>query len=511
MPDLNVSPSDSRSGRHIACAALTLLGLSFWFWMGFPFGNHNESYVWAAVLKRCMFADLLVTRIFAVQSFRPLAQVIAWMTFKAGGESGVLAQVVNYLGAAAAWVVVLGSSNAKRSFSVVAFFVGGAFFSGYIYLFHLHGVFYSPLLLLLAYLILRSDRPLPESTLIVMAVLAFLASLVHPFAAVIYFGYLIGLIAEKGRDLGIYGRRIAYLSLPMFLLVILGALLTGQTYKGELDAGAFLTGALTSYRMVTVHPLLYLVAAGLSLAALGDRFGSWRGRVVLVLAIFALSALLYQLGLPVILVWLAASLAKALLLRKWIYVALIVVTSALPAANPSGSPTYTVFVLMVCSAVTAYSLSLPGRPARLLQARWILVLLLLSASALILMRMDVSLPGLSRAARPLLAEREKTIQLETIIAWVMASRYRDCGLLFQQDATQPRVSGDAIDRRFRPPTSQTSLDYYMGDLRSWKPLERGTHGTLVIGFGGTDDGGDDVVHAIHSQHAGWAVVRVALP
>jgi hypothetical protein len=502
---------DSRHAEHVALAALTVLGLSFWFWMGFPFGNHNESYVWVAYLKKWTFVDAFASRIFAIQNFRPLAQLLAWITFKAGGDSGVVTQVVNYLGGIAAWVVLLGSSNTRRTFSLLAVIVGGVFFSGYIYLFHLHGVFYSPLLLLLAYMILRSERPFSETTLLLIAVLAFLVSLVHPFASLIYIGYVAGILAEKGKELRRYGRWMAYLSIPTFLLVILGALLTGQTYKTELDPWTYLTGAWTSYKMVMVHPLVSLVAAGLSVVALGDRFRSRGARVALVLATLALSVLLYRIGIPVILLWLAVSLARALFLRRWVFVSLIVVTSALPASYPSGSPTYTVFVLMVCCAVTAAGTALPERLARLLQPRYILALLLVSALSLTLVRLDVSLPGLSRVAQPLLAEREKTIQLESVITWVMGSGYQDYDLILERNASQPRVSRDAIDRRLRPPASQENLDYYMGDLRLWKPVERGTHRTLRVSFGETEGDGEDVVYAITSKHAGWAVVREGLP
>ena len=45
--------------RSAQFAFVTILGISFWFFLAFPFGNHNESYRWIAPLNDLGLTDWL--------------------------------------------------------------------------------------------------------------------------------------------------------------------------------------------------------------------------------------------------------------------------------------------------------------------------------------------------------------------------------------------------------------------------------------------------------------------
>ena len=57
-----------------------------------------------------------------------------------------------------------------RLFSLFALVAGGVFFAGYIWAFHLHGIFYGPLLLYVAALLRLASGPLDLRTLLAVFV-----------------------------------------------------------------------------------------------------------------------------------------------------------------------------------------------------------------------------------------------------------------------------------------------------------------------------------------------------
>src|SRR5262249_24766985 len=133
--------------------ALAIAGLSFWFWVGFPFANHNESYAWIAQLRTMDLHAALTRTLVGVANWRPLGTGTAWILYHAAHGSIAPVELLNYFVAAAAWAWVAWVVADRRVFGIAAFLVGGALFSGYIYLFHLHGIFYSPLLFFVAILL----------------------------------------------------------------------------------------------------------------------------------------------------------------------------------------------------------------------------------------------------------------------------------------------------------------------------------------------------------------------
>ena len=71
-----------------------------------------------------------------------------------------------------------------------------------------------------------------------------------------------------------------------------------------------------------------------------------------------------------------------------------------------------------------------------------------------MVRAEIKVPIVTSVARPLLAERERTYQLENILAWLHNSDYCGYEVAFAENAGSPIDSIDnAITRRNRPPAS----------------------------------------------------------
>ena len=182
--------------------------------------------------------------------------------------------------------------------------------------------------------------------------------------------------------------------------------------------------------------------------------------------------------------------------------ALIAGTALLPLANPTGSPTYAVFVLFVTACATVHGES--ATEARLDRVRpWVVaVVLALMAVLAGAVRSGIPVPVVSSLARPLLAEGERTRQLTGLATSLMRSDYRDHAARFLHPAVIP-TEGDAVDRRFRPPTEDAHLATWLDWQRGGPPT---VADTLVLTFGGETVPGMDTLFLARGRYAGDALV-----
>ena len=72
---------------------------------------------------------------------------------------------------------------------------------------------------------------------------------------------------------------------------------------------------------------------------------------------------------------------------------------------------------------------------------------------------------MSRLAEPLLAERERTQEMEIVLRWALASSFRDDALVLFREARSPSEAENAVERLHRPPTQQSHLDRYLEEER----------------------------------------------
>lgn len=118
------------------------------------------------------------------------------------------------------------------------------------------------------------------------------------------------------------------------------------------------------------------------------------------------------------------------------------------------------------------------------------------------LRAGVPVPVASAAARPLVLERERTAQFPALLREYLASEWGSHPLRFARGFDRP-AEGDAVDRRFRPPTNDIHLATWLAHLRGGAPAEGET---LYVAFGGDPLATGEVVLAVRGRTAGDAIV-----
>ena len=498
-----VAAADQRGGLSTARASLSKLlsiaGLSFWFIVGFPFEHHNESYSWAASIADKNLVEFLDRPPLALVKPRSLGLTTAFIGYRWSGGSIVPQQVFNFLVAAAAWLLLASAFESRRLSTWVCFVAGSAYFSGYIYLFHLHGVFYSPALFLLAFLMrdaVRTSSP-RSSSLWVGALLTAIAALYHPFALMIFAAFLFGRSVEAWESKGFKELRV----IGVISLLLLPCLWLLTPADRQLFPVERLGGVLLSYRLTEVRPPVAAVSLLLSLLTVFGVTKTRRGRWLLGVGVMGVAVGCHRWNVPLLLLWFAVTLVKSVWLRRWSVASLVAVTLIFPAFTGTGSPTYAIFAVMACAA--AVPLGWPpaktrsSTPDDVAMATAVAVL---GVAALV--RTDIGVPVASRLAQPLLAEREKTYQLRSVLEWLDSSDTRAQRLRLCQAAAWPIRGSNAADRTHRPPTDEIHLDDYMRFVRLPQPGP----GDLYVCFGGETLLGAELVKTLEGRYGGNATV-----
>jgi hypothetical protein len=493
----------SRSGRapgelgEIAIVLLATTGLAFWFVIGLPWGPHNESFDWIVRLEQRSLWGALFERFPSVLSMRPLGTGPAWILYRLGGHDVGLVEFVNAALALFAWGWAARGAREIRLFTVFALVAGGIFFAGYIWVFHLHGIFYGPLLLYLAALARAARGPLDLRTLLGVFVGGLLTALIHPYALLLVVAFVAGATLET-----------PLLRSPSGAAV-LGVIVSGAAAAYLLlvpgDARgipvAVLPGFLATYRTLEVNVIGSSIAGAF---ATWCATRSWRGGGGLFAgAVAAVSAAaLYAAGLPVLPLWLAWAAIKCIRRGRWTMAALVVGCALLAIPNPTGSPTYGVFGVFV--AVFASALDEPSTDGVLhgLTPKLAVAGIVLLLGTAVAIRVGAQIPVLTRLASPLLAEGERTRQFEVLVDRLMGSHWRDSPARFVRSAKSP-AEVDALDRRFRAPTDDHHLATWLDWRRGRSPM---TRDTLWFGFGGDAPAGMDTLLLARGRHAGDALV-----
>lgn len=499
------------AGDTALAAALTVASLLLWFGLGFPWAHHNESLVWVADMAGKPLADAFsLSPIRPVQSWRPLGVAEAWWGWAATGDIW-LQQLLNFGVTAAAWWLALRATSARLAFGFAALVTLAGFFSPYIYLFHLHGVFYGPLLLFQAWLLLRERQPIDlgwKATAIVFSA-GFVAMLFHTFGFLYYAAFLGAAWLEASwRD-----QRIARLA-PTLVAMAIGVAFVKLSVAAATDIGTadVVLGLLTSYRALELNALLSALAAALAvIAAAVAGLGRGRAARYAVLAA-ALSLALFAAGLPVVFGWIAITAWRALAGLRFRVAALISLGALLPAATSTGSPTYTVFVVMPCLLMTVDGLVTPESWRARLRGLAVAALAI-TAALLLLLRLGVPVPVVDKLAQPLRAEGEKTHQMRAALEWLIVQPDAVGQVVLCTPSEFPIRAGHPLDRHYRAPTGDWVLTQYL-QQRTGDRLTATTAAIYKLCFGGQvpDDAGAERLQGWPGRWAGEAAwYRIPIP
>jgi hypothetical protein len=522
-------PSDPNAPTQtLALFVLSVLGFSFWFFMAVPFASHRESYGWLAGVHNYNFAQAF--SLGSASTYRPLHQAATWLGFLILDPSifptsvprQALLQGFIYGMFVLAWWLVYRAAAERRLFAVVTFVSGGVFFSGYVHLFHIYGISYVPVMLTLGALLCFYASGTFRKREVWFAVVATLLVFWHPFATALfvafYFGFYLDTFRERSRTqhiqavvillVGLMAIAALVVALPRFLPDAPALLV--QTATRPLDTRLF--GFLVSYQTNEVNRVASLVAFLLTQMVVFSMGLSPRLRSAAFLFVSALSALFLVKGLPLLLLWLGVVLLKPLRLRSWSLFFLMLAAALLPFGGGIGTPIYGLFAIIVAAYVTPLGWPQAEKALSFLKTRYVVGTIVASTMVILMVRVGIDVPVVTRVAAPLLTERERTYQLENILAWLHNSDYCGYEVTFLQDAGNPIDSVESvITRRNRPPAALGDVQLFWDTVLQCQKAELSNNkaGTAIVTFGGPVLANSSPVFEVKGRYAGDATVWVA--
>jgi hypothetical protein len=460
----------------LAYGALAVLGFSFWFWMAVPFASHREAYEWLGYVgSHWTLVDFLT---YSVSTYRPLSQglmgaVYIWTGLGAFPSSTLVqgvVQVVVYAGYVIAWLVIYQKHPQRRSLALWAALVGLVFFAPYTMFFHPWGMFYFPVVGAIAWLTRLGENSVSRLQFTCLAICAIIFLFWHPFASALILAYL-------GTDVLVTLVKRRQLSTDMFFAVAgvtgvaLAVLLAMRTipvgyydsYSSD-DQGwiaSRLSGWVASYKTIEVN---YIASAVAMLVALVTAWSVplaryWRGMSLLAVGLTCL--LLLNLQLPLLLVWLAIALVKLMFGGRWRLAAMLFSASLFPLGSGIGAPIYGLFAVMLACYASAIDEPLAVWISNKLSGT-VIAAGVIAVMLVALAERWIDLPGLTTVARPLLAEKDRTYQLEAGLQFIASSPLCSRDISFVESADPPRYTmNNVLERSHRPPSGLSDV------LRFW--------------------------------------------
>jgi hypothetical protein len=495
---------------------LAILGLSFWFFLGLPFRSHRETYTWLAGAQTESLAQQFA---FGQSStYRPLSQVVTRMgyrfldpsTFPTSTFRQALLQVFIYGLFILAWWLIFSAAPYRRLFAVVALVGGGVFFSGYVHLFHIYGMFYVPIILTLGALLFLYRRGTLEKREAWFALIAIVLVLWHPFSTALFLAFYCGFYVETFSQ----RNKVRHVQAAIILLAAMTAilLLVAVFPREHQAAGNRFLGFLVSYQTNEVNRIASVIAFLLSQVVALSIVRSPRLRFAACILLTILSIVFAYKGVPLLLVWFGVALIKVLRQRCWSVACLLSAAILLPFGGGIGAPSYGLFAIIVSIYVTALAWPEAERALSFLTPRYVAATVAASAALLLTLRAGADVPVVSGFVNPLLAERERTYQLEDALAWLHRSDYCSYEINFTEKAGSPVDSAEnVINRRNRPPSALEDVrTYWNGILRCHRSENSGDQsGTAIVTFGDPTRIADaSSVLVIKGKYAGDAIVWV---
>ncbi len=504
---------------------LTVLGFSFWFFMAVPFASHRESYWWLAMVHSQPFAQAFG---YISSTYRPLAQAATWLAFRILDPSifptNVLRQALLqgfvYGIFVLAWWLIYRAAPQRRLFALVALVAGCVFFSGYVHLFHIYGIFYVPVMLTLGALLNFQDSGTFEKREVWFAVVATLLVFWHPFATALfagfYFGFYLDTLWQRSTAQHVQAAIILLVGMTAIVVMVVIfpriATVVGtfpRTATMPLDTRLF--GFLVSYQTNEVNRVASLVAFLLTQMVIFSMGLSPKVKLAAFLLVSAVSIVFLLKSLPLLLVWFCAVLIELLRLRCWSLFFLMITAALLPFGGGIGTPIYVLFAIIVAAYVTPLGWSRAETALSLVSTRYVIGIIVASTIVLLMVRMGFEVSMVTKVASPLLTERERTYQLESILSWLHNSDYCSYEIAFAENAGSPIQSVEsAITRRNRPPAALEDVQLFWKTVLQCQKAEhpKNQPRTAIVTFGGPALAASSPVFEVKGRYAGDATVWI---
>lgn len=430
----------------------SISGLSFWFLLGFPFANYHESYEWIAQVQTMPAWDLIFSYVGHYASYRPLGQFLAILLYKNIAHSMLAIQIFNYIFSILGILFILKSHSEKALPLFISFFlIGLIFYPTFNYLFHLNGFFYSPLTLLLGILYFFSLHEYSFYTIVKTYFVAIFAALFHPFAIVIFVAFLAGWTLENKNSVT---QKIVILGLILIssLIILFFILVDGPfsylTYSN-------LAGTYYVFASLENNILTLLLSFLLSIVTAYSISKVRKSKYILLSVSVFLSVLFVFFKVPLIFLVILTCLVKLIYRKKWTLVSLMFVLILFPLFAGTISNSLKFLILYLLPVAIAMDIKRTGHNIQYLIKKIMIAVPVILFIVLILLKLDVQLPVISRIANPLLTEREKSFQLENAIDWLRHSGNKNYSV---------ELLASSNNKRF--PASSTNINTYLEKVKT---------------------------------------------
>ena len=478
----------------------SITGLLFWLIVAFPFENRNESFSWVAQIEQSTLWGSVSHTYSSVITYRPLSQLLAWILYYLGSGNIYLVQFLNFILLIISFIIIIKTIKEKYVVSLLLFISGFIFFSAFYYVFHLHGIFYSPLILLTACLLFYKEVLYKKNPALLMSfIITLLVTAIHTYAVIIYLMFLIGLLTERKGNFNFFQIGLLIATLIISLLIIF----TNTSAPGKLGLFAAFENLKSSLYRVEVHGKLSPIIFLLSIVSV-QWIENNKLRNLSLALIFIISTVLFLNSIPVFFLLIVLVFLKLVIKKKWTLFFVIITLITFPSIVQSGAPTKSALLIPFVIMIIAEGLIDIENRLHINGIYYILFVILFLFSSL-LTRLNVSIPVLKNITRPIQQEREKTIQLSEILNWYIKSDYRGCSLILKDDLVPFNNKNFNNERRIIPPTNQYYLNDYVNVLNKKYNIQS-KNCNLIICFGGQKIIGKQLIFEITSMHAGTARV-----
>lgn len=449
--------------KNLIQIIFSVSGLSFWFFLGFPFTNYHESYEWIAQVQTIPAWDLIFSYVGHFVCYRPLGQLLAILLYKIANHSMLAIQMVNYIFSVLGILFIIKSYSEKTLALIVSFFlIGLIFYPTFNYLFHLNGFFYSPLALLLGILYFFSLHEYSFDTIVKTYFVALIAALIHPFAIIIFVAFLVGWTFENKNSVS---QRIVILSLFLISsLIILYFILVDRPFSNltfSNMAGTYRILASLEYNILSL-----LLSFLLSLVTAFTISTVRKSKYILIGTTVFLSVLFVYFKVPLIFLVILTCLVKLIYKKKWSLVFLLFVLISFPLFAGAVSSSLKFLILYLLPVAIAMDIKWTGRNIQYITRKIIFAVTAILFIVLILSKFNVQLPFISKITNPLLTEKEKTFQLENAINWLRHSGIKNYSVEFlatSDNKSFPASSANINNylKKVNPTTSEKSVRVFI--------------------------------------------------
>jgi hypothetical protein len=267
-------------------------------------------------------------------------------------------------------------------------------------------------------------------------------------------------------------------------------------------------GFASTYRNAELNTFLSVASLFLGFITILSMTVTKRKKIFYASLYFVLAAAFFSIHIqllnyiPLLILWIMVCVLKMSYLKRWSLVALLVVSFLFPLSTGNGTPTYTIFIVMMCTVVLSIDWKAAEKALCFLKGKMILVFSALLLMLVLILRQGYEIPVISKVSRPLLAEKEKTYQLETIIKWILNSDYNDYKIVLMHNPSLATMR----DRNYRPPTNQEYLDPYLASFQTnYRESDR-KEKRLVLTFGNEEIKPGEIIFSVKGKYSGEARV-----